>query len=144
MLISESRVLIVDDMGTMRRVVGNYLRELGFSTIVEAAHGEEAWERLQDSGFDLVISDWTMPMMTGIELLRKVRSKEETKKTPFVLLTVEADKSNIAEALKYQVDGYLMKPVSFPTLSKKLIDVFKRIDIEMSQDLQVATNKVKI
>jgi two-component system chemotaxis response regulator CheY len=143
MLISESRVLIVDDMGTMRRVVGNYLRELGFSTIVEAAHGEEAWERMQDSGFDLVISDWTMPMMTGIELLKKVRAKEETKKTPFILLTVEADKTNIAEALKYHVDGYLMKPVSFGTISKKLIDVFKRLDPEMSQDLTVAANNVK-
>ena len=144
MLISESKILIVDDMGTMRRVVGNYLRELGFGNIVEAGHGEEAWEKMQETSFDLVISDWTMPIMTGIELLRKIRSKEETKKTPFVMLTVEADKTNIAEALKYHVDGYLMKPVSFATLSKKLIDVYKRLDPEMSQDLMIAQAKVKV
>ena len=145
MLIEQCKVLVVDDMGTMRRVVINFLNILGFKNIVEAANGILAWEKVEAEGgkFDLIISDWNMPEATGIDLLKKVRTKEETKKLPFILLTVEADKHNVEEAIKFQVNGYIMKPVNFEMFSKKLLDVFKRLDPELHKDIMTAVTKVK-
>jgi two-component system chemotaxis response regulator CheY len=145
MLIEQCRVLVVDDMGTMRRVVINFLNILGFKNITEAANGILAWEKVEaeNGNYDLIISDWNMPEATGLDLLKKVRTKEETKKIPFILLTVEADKHNVEEAIKFQVNGYIMKPVNFEMFSKKLMDVFKRLDPELHKDIMTAVNKVK-
>lgn len=124
----KTRVLVVDDMMTMRKVVSKILKELGFSDITEASDGAIAWESVknQPAPFGLIISDWNMPNCTGLELLKRLRSDPKYKATPFVLVTAEAEQHQVAEAVKAGVDQYVVKPFTKDGLSAKLEMVHKK------------------
>jgi two-component system, chemotaxis family, chemotaxis protein CheY len=117
-------VLIVDDFATMRRIVKNILRQLGFTNIIEADDGKAALYILKKEKIDLILSDWNMPEMPGIELLKAVRSDDELKDIPFLMVTAEADKENIIEAVKLGVSNYIVKPFTAETMSEKLGKMF--------------------
>jgi len=119
-------VLIVDDFITMRRIVRKILRDLDFEDIIEAEDGSAAMEVLQRTSVDLIISDWNMPKMTGLELLKQVRSTESLKDTPFLMLTAEAQKENIVEAIKEKVSNYIVKPFTAAVLEEKLAKILPR------------------
>jgi two-component system chemotaxis response regulator CheY len=116
-------VLVVDDFSTMRRIVRNVLRELQFRNIVEADDGTSAVEVLRSQKIDLIVSDWNMPKMTGLELLKFVRADEKIKDTPFLMVTAEAQKENIIEAVKARVSNYIVKPFTAVTLAEKLAKI---------------------
>ena len=118
------RVLVVDDFSTMRRIVKNILRQIGFTNIVEADDGTTAWEVLNKDRIEFVISDWNMPQMTGIELLRKVRSSEEFADMPFLMVTAEAQQENIIEAVQAKVSNYIVKPFTPDTMREKIDRIF--------------------
>jgi two-component system chemotaxis response regulator CheY len=119
------RVLVVDDFSTMRRIIKNILRQLGFNNIVEADDGTSAWEILNKDKIDFVVSDWNMPQMSGIELLRKVRSSEEFQDMPFLMVTAEAQQENIIEAVQAKVSNYIVKPFTAETLGAKIDKIFE-------------------
>ncbi|GFM38171.1 chemotaxis response regulator CheY [Desulfovibrio psychrotolerans] len=118
------RVLVVDDFSTMRRIVKNILRQIGFTNIVEADDGTTAWETLNKDKIDFIISDWNMPNMTGIELLRKVRGSEEFGDLPFLMVTAEAQQENIIEAVQAKVSNYIVKPFTAETMKQKIDKIF--------------------
>lgn len=118
------RVLIVDDFATMRRILKNILKQIGFKNISEADNGKTALKELKNERFDLVLCDWNMPEMPGIELLNQVRSDEQLKGIPFVMVTAEAKKENILEAVKAGVSSYIVKPFTAETVSEKLKKIF--------------------
>ncbi len=120
------RVLVVDDFSTMRRIIKNILRQLGFNNIVEADDGTTAWDILNRDKIDFVISDWNMPKMAGIDLLRKVRSSEEFGALPFLMVTAEAQQENIIEAVQAKVSNYIVKPFTAETLGAKIDKIFER------------------
>ena len=113
-------VLIVDDFLTMRRIVRKILRDLDFQNIIEAEDGSAALEVLKTNKVDLIVSDWNMPKMTGLELLKAVRGDEKTKHLPFLMVTAEAQKENIFEAVQAKVSNYIVKPFTAATLEEKL------------------------
>jgi len=121
------RILVVDDFSTMRRIVRNLLRELGFNNIEEAENGQEALHKLRAKPFDFVVSDWNMPVMQGIDLLREIRSDPRLKAIPVLMVTAEAKRDNILEAAKAGVNGYIVKPFTAETLKEKLDAIFKRL-----------------
>ncbi len=114
------KVLIVDDFSTMRRILKNILKQIGFTNIFEADDGSTAWDELQKNSFDLIICDWNMPKMTGIELLRKVRADATFKDIPFLMVTAEAQKQNVIEAVQAGVSNYVVKPFTAESISEKL------------------------
>jgi two-component system chemotaxis response regulator CheY len=118
------RVLVVDDFSTMRRIIKNILRQLGFNNIIEADDGTTAWEILNKDRIDFIISDWNMPKMTGIELLRKVRASEEFADLPFLMVTAEGLQENIIEAVQAKVSNYIVKPFTPETLGQKIDKIF--------------------
>ena len=118
------KVLIVDDFATMRRIVKNILRQLGFTDISEADDGKTALQALKKEKFDLILSDWNMPEMPGIELLKAVKSDDELKDIPFLMVTAEAEKGNIVEAVKLGVSNYIVKPFTAETMNEKLEKIF--------------------
>ena len=122
----EMRILVVDDFSTMRRIIKNILRQLGFNNIIEADDGSSAWETLNKDKIDFIISDWNMPKMPGIELLRKVRSSEEFVNTPFLMVTAEAQQENIIEAVQAKVSNYIVKPFTAETLGQKIDKIFDK------------------
>lgn len=126
---ANTKILIVDDMLTMRKIVGKNCKEAGFTNMIEAADGALALTALTTpgAGFGLVISDWNMPNMTGIDLLKKVRADASLQKLPFVMLTAESEAHQVAEALKAGVDNYIIKPFSADTLKTKLADTYKKV-----------------
>jgi two-component system chemotaxis response regulator CheY len=117
------RILVVDDAQTMRRIVINLLRQLGFTNMQEADDGTTAWERLSMEPFDLIISDWNMPKMTGIDLLRKVRADDKYKATPFIMVTAEGKRENVIAAVQAGVNNYIVKPFNAAILKEKLVKV---------------------
>jgi len=118
------KILIVDDFSTMRKIIRNILTQLGFKNILEADDGTTALEILKKEKVDLIISDWNMPKMSGLELLKAVRSDENLKDIPFIMVSAEAQKENILEAIKYKVNQYIVKPFTPETLKEKLEKVF--------------------
>ena len=118
------RVLVVDDFSTMRRIVKNILRQIGFTNIVEADDGTTAWEVLNKDRIEFIISDWNMPQMTGIELLRKVRGSEEFADMPFLMVTAEAQQENIIEAVQAKVSNYVVKPFTAEIMKQKIDKIF--------------------
>lgn len=118
------RVLIVDDFSTMRRIVRNILRQLGLNNVVEADDGTTAWDTLNREKIDFIVSDWNMPKMTGIELLRKVRSSEQFADIPFLMVTAEAQQENIIEAAQAKVSNYIVKPFTADTMKQKIDKIF--------------------
>lgn len=118
------RVLVVDDFSTMRKIIKNILRQLGFTNIVEADDGSTAWEVLNKDNIEFIVSDWNMPTMSGIELLRKVRGSEEYADIPFLMVTAEAQQENIIEAVQAKVSNYIVKPFTPETLGQKIDKIF--------------------
>ncbi len=118
------RFLVVDDFSTMRRIVRNLLKELGFSNVDEAEDGQVALHKLKNSQFDFVVTDWNMPNMTGIELLKAIRADAQLKHLPVMMVTAEAKKENIIEAATAGASGYIVKPFTAATLDEKLKKVF--------------------
>ena len=116
-------ILIVDDYKTMLRIIRNLLKQLGFENVEEATDGSQALQKLHDGEFKLVISDWNMEPMTGIELLREVRADEKMKKMPFIMVTAESKTENVVIAKQAGVSNYIVKPFNAATLKSKLIGV---------------------
>lgn len=117
------RILVVDDAQTMRRIIINLLRQLGFTNMTEADDGTTAWERLTSEHIDLIISDWNMPKMTGIDLLKQVRASEKYKDSPFIMVTAEGKRENVIAAVQAGVSNYIVKPFNAATLKEKLTKV---------------------
>jgi len=120
MLNSKAKVLVVDDFPTMRRIMRNLLKQIGFESIDEAENGEDALRKLKGGDYGLVVSDWNMPIMEGIELLKRVRSDPHLKDIPFLMVTAEAEKEKVIEAIKAGVDNYIVKPFTGEVLKEKL------------------------
>ena len=118
--------LVVDDFTTMRRIVRNILRDLGFGNVIDAEDGAAAVKILQTQKVDLIISDWNMPTMNGLELLKWVRANTATRDLPFLMVTAEAQKDNIMEAVKAKVSNYVVKPFTAQSLAEKLQKVLIR------------------
>ncbi|HEY9018479.1 chemotaxis response regulator CheY [Thiomicrospira sp.] len=123
----DMKILVVDDFSTMRRIVKNLLKELGFSHFDEADDGSTAWPMVQTGKYDFIVSDWNMPQMTGLQLLKNVRADEKLKATPFLLITAEAKRSQILEAAQAGVDGYIVKPFTAATLNAKIEKIFENV-----------------
>ena len=125
--IEDTRFLVVDDFSTMRRIVRNLLKELGFTNVQEAEDGVDALSKLRGAEFDFVVSDWNMPNMTGIELLRNIRADAKLKHLPVLMVTAEAKKENIIEAAQAGASGYVVKPFTAATLDEKLKKIFQNM-----------------
>ncbi len=123
----DMKILIVDDFATMRRIIRNLLRELGFTNTHEADDGDSALPMLQSGNFDFVVSDWNMPRMTGLDLLRAVRADVNLNKLPILMVTAESKRERIVEAAEAGVNGYVVKPFTAGTLEEKINEIFARI-----------------
>lgn len=121
------RFLVVDDFATMRRIVRNLLKDLGFNNVEEAEDGQDALVKLRASTFDFVISDWNMPHMDGLELLSEVRKDAVLKSMPVLMVTAEAKKENIVAAAQAGASGYVVKPFTAATLEEKLSKIFEKL-----------------
>ncbi|MDR2876630.1 MAG: chemotaxis response regulator CheY [Chromatiales bacterium] len=121
------KFLVVDDFSTMRRIVKNVLQELGYSNIEEADDGKTALPMLQAGNFDFLITDWNMPGMQGIELLKAVRADAKLCKLPVLMLTAEAKREQIVEAAQAGVNGYVIKPFTAATLKEKMDKIFQTL-----------------
>lgn len=119
------KFLVVDDFSTMRRIVRNLLKELGFTNVDEAEDGIAALAKLRSSNFDFVVSDWNMPNMTGLDLLKEIRSDANLKHLPVLMVTAEAKKENIVSAAQAGASGYVVKPFTAATLEEKLNKIFQ-------------------
>lgn len=118
------KILVVDDFSTMRRIVKNVLKQLGYTNIEEAENGEQALGMLQGGGFEFVVSDWNMPVMDGLQLLTSVRGDPSIKDTPFLMVTAEAEKDKVVAAVKAGVNNYIVKPFTTETMKEKLDKIF--------------------
>jgi len=123
------KFLVVDDFSTMRRIVRNLLKELGFNNADEAEDGVAALQKLRNGGFDFVVSDWNMPNMTGLELLKAIRADADLKHLPVLMVTAEAKKENIIEAAQAGASGYVVKPFTAATLEEKLNKIFEKLNM---------------
>ena len=123
----EMKILVVDDFSTMRRIVKNLMGQLGFRNIHEADDGATALPMLKDGHFDFVVTDWNMPVMEGIDLVRHIRTTEELKHIPVLMITAEAKREQIVEAAQAGVNGYIVKPFTAETLKEKLDKIFQRM-----------------
>ena len=122
------RILVVDDFSTMRRIVRGILRQLGFENIVEAENGAEAFKTVQGGGIDLVVSDWNMPVMNGLDLLKNIRAEETTKNVPLLMVTAEALKENVVQAISAGANNYVVKPFTPDVLEEKMTAIFKNLN----------------
>ncbi|MFU8819095.1 MAG: chemotaxis response regulator CheY [Desulfurivibrio sp.] len=118
------KILVVDDFATMRRIVKNILTQLGFKNIIEADDGSTALNMLKAEKVDLIVSDWNMPKMTGLDLLKAVRADPNMADTPFIMVTAEAQQDNIILAVKAKVSQYVVKPFTAEVLGEKLQKIF--------------------
>jgi two-component system chemotaxis response regulator CheY len=125
MIDTNMRILIVDDFSTMRKIIRGIMKKLGFTNLEEADDGSTALPKLKSDNFDFVISDWNMPTMSGLELLKAVRSDDDLKELPFLMVTAEAKKENIVQAVKAGASNYIVKPFTQEVLQKKLEEIFK-------------------
>lgn len=121
------KILIVDDFSTMRRIIKNLLRDLGFNNTAEADDGNTALPMLQSTSFDFLITDWNMPGMTGIELLKSVRADSKLASLPVLMVTAEAKREQIVEAAQAGVNGYVVKPFTAGALKEKIEKIFERV-----------------
>ncbi len=119
------KILVVDDFQTMRRIVKGVLKELGFTNIVEADNGVRALEVLKGEKIDFIVSDWNMPEMSGIELLKTVRASEGWKDLPFLMVTADGKSEQVLEAVKNRVNNYVIKPFTPATLEEKIKKIFE-------------------
>ncbi len=121
------KVLIVDDFSTMRRIIKNLLRDLGFTNTFEADDGHTALPMLKNGDFEFVVTDWNMPIMEGIQLLKEIRKDPNLKHLPVLMVTAEAKREQIIEAAQAGVNGYIIKPFTAGTLKEKLDKIFERL-----------------
>ncbi len=119
------KILVVDDMVTMRRIVRNILKQMGFPNCDEAENGQEALQKLRGDTYGFVVSDWNMPVMSGIDMLRAIRADEKLKAIPVLMVTAEAQQSNLVEAVQAGVSNYIVKPFTAETMQEKLGKIFK-------------------
>lgn len=122
------KILIVDDFSTMRRIIKNLLRDLGFTNTQEADDGTTALPMLRAGDFDFLVTDWNMPGMTGIELLKQVRADAKLVSLPVLMVTAEAKRDQIVEAAQAGVNGYVVKPFTAQVLKEKIEKIFERVD----------------
>jgi len=118
------RILVVDDFSTMRRIVKNILKQLGYENVDEAENGAEAYDKIKTGEFAFVITDWNMPVMDGLGLLKKVRSDAQIKDTPILMVTAEAEKEKVVAAIQAGVNNYIVKPFTADTLKEKMARIF--------------------
>jgi len=121
------RILVVDDFATMRKVIKNLLRQSGYQNVTEAEDGVVALKELRSQKIDFVISDWNMPNMTGIELLKAVRADSELSSLPFLMVTAESLKDNVLEAVKAGVSNYIVKPFTAEVLNEKIEKIIENL-----------------
>ncbi|WAW09512.1 chemotaxis response regulator CheY [Oxalobacter vibrioformis] len=121
------KFLVVDDFSTMRRIVRNLLKELGYTNVDEAEDGVQALNKLRSDKFDFVVSDWNMPNMDGLAMLKQIRTDDALKHLPVLMVTAEAKKENIIEAAKAGASGYVVKPFTAATLDEKLGKIFEKM-----------------
>lgn len=127
MIDKSMNVLVVDDFPTMRRIVRSLLKELGFANVDEAEDGQDALGKLQSGNFQFVISDWNMPNLDGLEMLKQVRADARIGATPVLMITAEAKKDNIIAAAKAGANGYIVKPFTAATLEEKIGKIFEKL-----------------
>jgi len=123
------KFLVVDDFSTMRRIVRNLLKELGFTNVEEAEDGAAALTKLHEGSFEFVVSDWNMPNMDGLTLLQNVRADARLKSLPFLMITPEAKKENITAAIQAGASNYIVKPFTAATLQEKLDKIFEKMGV---------------
>ena len=124
------RFLVVDDFSTMRRIVRNLLKELGFTNVEEAEDGAVALQRLKSGGgIDFVVTDWNMPNMDGLTLLQSIRADANLKHLPVLMITAEAKKENIIAAAQAGASGYIVKPFTAATLNEKMVKIFEKMGL---------------
>ena len=126
------KFLVVDDFSTMRRIIRNLLKELGFVNVEEAEDGAVGLRKLQDGNFDFVVSDWNMPNMDGLTMLKNIRADDNLKKLPVLMVTAEAKKENIVAAAQAGASGYIVKPFTSATLDEKLNKIFQNMESKAS------------
>lgn len=120
-------ILVVDDFPTMRRIVRSLLKELGFTNVEEAEDGQEALGKLKGGDFEFVVSDWNMPNLDGLEMLKQIRADDAMKTLPVLMVTAEAKKENIVAAAQAGANGYIVKPFTAATLEEKLNKIFEKL-----------------
>lgn len=121
------KFLVIDDFPTMRRIVRNLLKELGYSNVEEAEDGVDALAKLRETKFDFVVSDWNMPNLDGLEMLKQIRQDDALKHLPVLMVTAEAKKENIIAAAQAGASGYVVKPFTAGTLEEKLNKIFEKL-----------------
>ena len=124
----KTKFLVVDDFSTMRRIVRNLLKELGYAEVDEAEDGVQALQKLKSEKYDFVVSDWNMPNMDGLELLKHIRADANLSKLPVLMVTAEAKKENIIAAAQAGASGYVVKPFTAATLDEKLAKIFEKFE----------------
>lgn len=124
--VKDIKILVVDDFSTMRRIIKGVLKKIGFNNIEEADDGNTALIKLKEGGFQFIISDWNMPNMRGIDLLKAVRANDATKTVPFLMVTAEAKKEDVLAAMQAGVSNYVIKPFTPDTLEAKIEAIFKQ------------------
>jgi two-component system chemotaxis response regulator CheY len=121
------KILVVDDFSTMRRIVKNILKQIGYENIEEAEDGAQAYAKLKEGGFGFVITDWNMPNMDGLEFLKKTRSDPELKDTPVLMVTAEAEKEKVVAAIQAGVNNYIVKPFTAEVLKEKMDKILEKL-----------------
>lgn len=121
------KILVVDDFSTMRRIIKNLLRQIGYASVEEAEDGSQAYSKLKGGGFGFVVSDWNMPNMDGLELLKRIRSDEELKDLPVLMVTAEAEKEKVVTAIQAGVNNYVVKPFTGEVLKEKMDKIFEKL-----------------
>jgi two-component system chemotaxis response regulator CheY len=125
------KILVIDDMSTMRKIIKKMLNEVGFTNLTEADDGATAWPMMQKAHedgepYEFIVSDWNMPIMSGLDLLKKVRASEEFKQLPFLMITAESEQGNVVIAVKAGVSNFIVKPFSAATLKDKIDKIFNK------------------
>jgi two-component system chemotaxis response regulator CheY len=123
------KVLVVDDFSTMRRIVKNLLKQIGFTNIDEAEDGEQAYTKLKSETFGLVVSDWNMPNLDGLGLIKKVRADSEINSVPILMVTAEAEKDKVISAIQAGVNNYIVKPFTGEVLREKIDGIFAKAGV---------------
>jgi two-component system chemotaxis response regulator CheY len=121
------KILVVDDFSTMRRIIKNLLKQIGYVNVDEAEDGADAYSKIENGGYGFIISDWNMPNMDGLELLGKIRSNDELKHLPLLMVTAEAEKEKVISAIQAGVNNYIVKPFTAEILKEKMDKVFETI-----------------
>jgi len=125
------KILVVDDMATMRKIIKNMLTQIGFKNLAEADDGSKAWPMIQEAyelgePYEFIVSDWNMPEMSGLDLLKNIRSSEQFKTLPFLMITAEAEQGNVVVAVKAGVSNFIVKPFSAQVLKEKIDKIFNK------------------